>query len=130
MATPLEETTRELIAQLTEQLAQNEDAESAIDVYKRANWIISQLDEVKDSALELAQQDMEARGLEHLKTPAGSAGWTEPRARQLNEQAWMAALAQEPRFMRLQREFDAAEAALRQAQEPYQALTESRFFIR
>ena len=80
-----EQTGKQLIAQLTEQLTQYEEAETAISVYKTANWIISQLEEVKHSALTLAEQEMRQKGLEVLKTLLGSAGWTKPQAKHLNE---------------------------------------------
>lgn len=125
-----EQMARQLLAQLNAELKQNEDAETAIDVYKTVNWIVSELDGVKERALDLAQQDMQQRGLDALKTPAGSAGWTEPRVKQLNEQAWIEALAKDPRLMKIQRDFDLARAALEQAQEPFTELPEARFFIR
>jgi ribosomal protein L11 methylase PrmA len=125
-----EQMAKQLMAQLNAELNQNEDAETAIDIYKTVNWIVSELEEVKEAALDLAQQDMEQRGLDTLKTPAGSAGWTEPKAKQLDEQAWMEALAKDPRLMKIQRDFDLAKAALEQAQEPFMELPEARFFIR
>lgn len=130
MVLPLEDTARQLINQLTEILARNEDAESAIAVYKTANWIISELESTKETGLNLAEQDMQERELSHLRTPAGSAGWTEPRARQLNEQVWLEAMARDTRLMRIQRDYDAAQAALEQVQEPYMDTPEPRFFIR
>lgn len=130
MVLPLEQTARQLINELTEVLARNEDAESAVAVYKIANWIVNELESTKDAALNLAEQDMQERQLSHLRTPSGSAGWTEPRARQLNEQAWLEAMTQEPRLMKLQREHDVARAALEQVQEPYMETPEPRFFIR
>jgi hypothetical protein len=129
MVLPLEDTARQLISQLTEILARNEDAESAIAVYKTANWIISELESTKETGLNLAEQDMQERELSHLRTPAGSAGWTEPRARQLNEQVWLEAMARDTRLMRIQRDYDAARAALEQVQEPYMDTPEPRFFI-
>jgi len=130
MVLPLEDTARQLINQLTEILARNEDAESAIAVYKTANWIISELESTKETGLNLAEQDMQERELSHLRTPAGSAGWTDPRARQLNEQVWLEAMARDTRLMRIQRDYDAARAALEQVQEPYMDTPEPRFFIR
>jgi len=130
MVLPLEDIARQLINQLTEILARNEDAESAIAVYKTANWIISELESTKETGLNLAEQDMQERELSHLRTPAGSAGWTEPRARQLNEQVWLEAMARDTRLMRIQRDYDAARAALEQVQEPYMDTPEPRFFIR
>ena len=130
MVLPLEDTARQLINQLTEILARNEDAESAIAVYKTANWVISELESTKETGLNLAEQDMQERELSHLRTPAGSAGWTEPRARQLNEHVWLEAMARDTRLMRIQRDYDAARAALEQVQEPYMDTPEPRFFIR
>ncbi|MCZ7572873.1 MAG: hypothetical protein M5U01_30335 [Ardenticatenaceae bacterium] len=125
-----EQTASRLVAQLNETLSQNEDTETGIAVYKMANWIISELDEVKASALELAQQDMQQRELDALKTSAGSAGWTEPKTKQLNEQAWTEASLKDPRLMQIQRDFDLAQAVLHQAQEPFTELPEPRFYIR
>lgn len=125
-----EQTATRLVADLTGQLRQNEDAETAIDVYKTANWIIGQLEDVKDAALDLAEKDVEQRGLDKLSTPTGSAGWTEPRVRQLNEEAWARALTKNPQFREIEREYEAAKTALERAQEPFKELPGSRFYIR
>lgn len=125
-----EQTARLLISQLKEQLARHEDAETAIDVYKSANWIVSQLEQVKSICMDLAEQDMEQRDLHYLRAPEGSAGWTEPKIRMLDETAWLNAISQNPELRRIQREYDQAEARLEQAQEPYMQLPEERFFIR
>jgi hypothetical protein len=119
-----------LVAELTGRLRQHEDAETAIDVYRTANWIIGQLEEIKDAALDLAEKDMEQRGLDKLSTPTGSAGWTEPKAKQLDEEAWTRALAKNPRLRQIEREYETARTALEQAQEPFEELPESRFYIR
>ena len=126
----VEQVARQLINMLRSELSRHEDAETAIDVYKTANWIINELDEVKQTCSNLAEQDMEERGLSHLRTRVGTAGWTEPQARQLDEQAWRRAMAESPDLMAVQRDFDLAEARLRQAREPYMELPEPRFFIR
>jgi hypothetical protein len=126
----IEQVARQLINMLGGELSRHEDAETAIDVYKTANWIINELDDVKQACSELAEQDMEQRGLSHLRTRAGTAGWTEPQARQLDEQGWRRAMAESPDLMAVQRDFDLAEARLRQAREPYMALPEPRFFLR
>lgn len=120
----------QLIAQLRAQLAEAEDAETAIAIYKKANWAESLLEEVKHAAIVLAQQDMEQRGIDALKTAVGSAGWTKPEVRQLHEQKWRAALALDPKLLQLQRTFDLAQGALHQAQDAYMELPEPRFFIR
>jgi hypothetical protein len=88
------------------------------------------MEEVKEEALALAQSDIDQRGLEDLDTPTGSAGWTEPKVPQLNEEAWQKAMGKDPRLMELQRDYDAARSALERAQRPYEELPESRFYIR
>lgn len=125
-----EQTATRLVAELTGQLRQNEDAETAIDVYKTANWIIGQLEHVKNAAVDLAEKDLEQRGLDKLSTPTGSAGWTEPKTRQLDEDAWARAMGKDPDLREIQREFEAIKATLERAQEPYTELPETRFYIR
>jgi hypothetical protein len=125
-----ESVTSQVAVELNRKLAEAEDAETAIAVYKMANWIISQLEEVKKAAISLAEEDMQQQQINNLKTPVGSAGWTQPRIRQLDEGAWQDALVRSPHLMAIQRDFDVAQAALREAQEPYLKLPESRFFIR
>lgn len=120
----------ELVTLLQQQFAQHEDAETAIAIYKLCNWIIGQLDTVKQNALKLTEQELTAKGLSSVKTSIGSAGWTQPEVKQLDEAAWLTALAQNPALMERQRAFDLAQAALQQAQTPYLKLPGSRFFIR
>lgn len=120
----------DVITLLQQGLAQQEDADTAIAVYKLCNWIINELDHVKRDALTLAEQDLTAKGQATLRTPAGSAGWTEPEVKQLDEAAWRSALAQNPALLERQRAYDQAQAALQQAQAPYLKLPPSRFFIR
>jgi hypothetical protein len=126
----IDQVVAQLIAQLHAQMTATEEAEMAIAIYKKANWAASLLEEVKQAALVLAQEDMEQRGIDALKTAVGSAGWTKPEARQLQEQQWHAALAGDPKLLQLQRAFDLAQGALHQAQETYRALPEPRFVIR
>jgi hypothetical protein len=130
VAETIERTATELVAQLNARLAQYEDAETAISVYKMANWLINRLAEVKEAALDLAEHDMRDRSLDALQTPVGSAGWTEPKATQLDEEAWREALSADRRLLEIQRAYDQAQGALEQAQGPYCELPESRFFIR
>ncbi|MFP3895991.1 MAG: hypothetical protein ACLFV5_04005 [Anaerolineales bacterium] len=125
-----EQTATQLIAQLSTELQQNEDAETAIDVYKTINWIIGQLEDVKESASDLAERDMRRRELDTLNTPNGSAGWTEPRTQQLDEEAWERATYEDPRLREIQRTYEAAKARLEGAQEPYMELPEPRFYVR
>jgi hypothetical protein len=121
---------QQLIEQLQAELARGEDVEAAIDVYKTVNWIIDRLQEVKSEALDLAEQDMRQRDLKSLKTRVGSAGWTEPRARQLDEEAWAQVLERDPYLRQVQERYARAQAALEEAQEPFMQLPEPRFFIR
>jgi hypothetical protein len=125
-----EQTATRLVAQLTGQLRQNEDAETAIHVYKTANWIIGLLEEVKDAALDLAEKDVAHRGLDKLSTPTGSAGWTEPKAGELSEEAWARALVRNPHLREVEREYESARVALERAQEPFKELPQPRFYIR
>jgi hypothetical protein len=127
--TPQELTDR-LINLLTVRLAEQEDTESAITVYKMANWIISRLEAVKQSAINLAEQDMRMNRRKSVRTPEGSAGWTHPRVSQLNESAWQEALDRDPNLRRIHENYEQAESLLRQAQEPYVELPEPSFFIR
>lgn len=120
----------DLVTRLRQQLAQQEDAETAIAVYKLCNWLSSQVDLVKQEALALAEQDLKERGLAALRSPLGSAGWTQPEVKQLDEAAWLAALAQYPDLRERQRAFDLTQATLQQAQTPYLKVPASRFFIR
>jgi hypothetical protein len=121
---------QQLLDRLESEMARGEDVEAAIDVYKTANWIIDRLQAVKSEALELAEQDMRQRSLESVKTRVGSAGWTEPRAKQLDEEAWAKALERDPYLRQVHERYTRAQAALAEAQDPFMQLPESRFFIR
>lgn len=121
---------QQLIDRLEAELARGEDVETAVDVYKTVNWIIDRLQEVKSEALDLAEQDMRQRDLKSLKTRVGSAGWTEPKAKQLDEVAWAKALERDPYLRQVQERYARAQAVLDEAQEPFMQLPEPRFFIR
>ena len=125
-----EQTTTRLVGELKRILRHSEDAETAIDVYKTADWIIGLLEEVKEEALSLAQADVEERGLEDLEAPAGSAGWREPNRPRLNEEAWVEAMGKDPGLRKIQQDYEAARSALERAQRPYGELPEPRFTIR
>jgi hypothetical protein len=96
----------------------------------RLNWIIDRLQALRFEALDLAEQDMRQRDLESLKTPVGSAGWTEPRAKQLDEQAWVKALERDPYLGQVDERYTRAQAARAEAQEPFMELPKPRFFVR
>ncbi len=125
-----EQTVEDLINHLSGQLSAKEDVAAAIDVYKTANWIISRLDDVKQHALNLAENDLRLNNQTYLKSASGSAGWTEPKARILNEKAWEEAVRQNPQLHNLQREYEVAQALIQKAQEPYMETPEGSFFIR
>jgi hypothetical protein len=129
-AQSIEQEAEAMINRLAGELRRQEDAETAIDVYKTANWVIRRLEDVKDKALNLAERDMQQRDIEKLDTPVGSAGWTEPQAKELNEGAWLKAMARNPELIKIQSKLEAAQETLEMAQEPYRELPEPRFFIR
>lgn len=120
----------QLVVDLNTRLADAEDAETAIAIHEMATWLISQLEDVRQSASELAEKDMKRREVESLKTPVGSAGWTRSVEEQLDENAWRAALAQNATLADLQRRFEAVRVALRQAQKPYMESPSPEFRIR
>ncbi|MBN1399368.1 MAG: hypothetical protein JXA74_00940 [Anaerolineae bacterium] len=126
----LSELVEQMVSGLHNLLSDAEDAETAISIYKQTNWIIYQLEGVKDQALALAEQDLQRRELEALKTAIGSAGWTEPRTRQLDEKTWRLAMAEDPRLMEIQQAFDQAKTILERVQEPFMESPEPRFYIR
>jgi hypothetical protein len=118
--------------QLLDVLNRFEDVKSAIAVYREANAIIKEYQQVKEIALDLARSDMEADGVLHHKDDFGSAGWTEPKRVKLDEHRWQSIIKTDPEMKILQREADAAAENLRRAQEDQGCfvLPESRFFIR
>jgi hypothetical protein len=122
--------TSQVLAELSDRLAETEDAETAIAIYKIANLIAGQLEDIERAALTLAERDMKHREVEALTTAVGSAGWARPEAEQVDEKAWRRALDRNPNLREIQRDFDMAQAVLRQAQEPYLKLPEPGFFIR
>lgn len=117
-------------AELIQKLTQYEDGDTAIAVYKEANLAISQLEEVKRAALALAESELRQAGEVSRKTVAGSCGWTAPKTRQLDKDAWQAALAADTDLTAIQINFDRAKTILEKAQEPFTRLPESRFFIK
>lgn len=120
----------ELVDQLRSRMNEQEDAQSAIAAYKMANYIISQLEEVKRTALQQAEHDLRVSRRDSIKTSAGSAGWTQPKVRVLNENAWREAVSRDPGLAEIQRNFEVSQAVLQNAQEPFMELPEPVFFIR
>jgi hypothetical protein len=116
--------------ELTQKLAQYEDAETAIAVYREANHIISQFEEIKQAALNLAESELRSTGETSYKTAIGSCGWTQPKTRQLDKDAWQAAVADDSDLSAIQTNFNRAKSLLEKAQEPFTRLPEGRFFIK
>lgn len=116
--------------ELAQKLAQYEDADTAIAVYKEANLLISQLEEVKQAALNLAESELRTTGEVSRKTVAGNCGWTAPKTKQLDKAAWTAAIAENQDLTAIQVNFDRAKKTLEKSQEPFMKLPEGRFFIK
>ncbi len=116
--------------ELLQKLTQYEDAETAIAVYREANFIIAQLEDVKKAALNLAESELRSTGETGRKTPFGSCGWTQPKTRQLDKDAWQAAVAEDSDLSAIQMNFNRARSLLEKAQEPFLRLPEGRFFIK
>jgi hypothetical protein len=116
--------------ELAQILAQYEDAESAIVVYKEANLAIAGYEEVKKAALQLAEQALIDTGEAHLKTLIGSAGWTEPKKPQLDEEAWAKAMAKDHNLATVELNYRNAKRVLEDWQREYMKLPPKRFYIR
>lgn len=118
------------VIELAQKLAQYEDADTAIAVYKEASLLIGQLEDVKQSALSLAESELRSTGEVSRKTIVGSCGWTSPKTKQLNKAAWQSAIAESADLTAVQVNFNRAEETLKKAQEPFMVLPEGRFFIK
>lgn len=116
--------------ELAQKLTQYEDVDTAIAVYKEANFIIGQLEDVKKAALSLAENELGLSGEVKRETIAGSCGWTAPKTKQLNKGKWQAAIAESGDLNSIQINFNVAEKLLKKAQEEYMELPEGKFFIR
>jgi hypothetical protein len=117
------------VLELERKLEEAGDAETAIAVYKSADWIIDQLEVVKERARALAEEDLKERGEASVSTPVGSAAWTEPDEALLDEEAWQEALARDASLQRLVRDFEDAQAALEQARAGYRRAPERRLVV-
>jgi hypothetical protein len=114
-------------------LSLNEDAATAIAVYREANGYIKLFEEVKAAALDCARAEMQGDGVTHTKTEwGGSAGWTTPKTPKLDRDKWAALIGQNEKLKTLQDEADRAAALLEQAQEQAgcMVLPEKKFYIR
>lgn len=116
--------------ELVQKLTEYEDLETAVAVYKEANFLIAQFEDVKKAALSLAESELRSTGETGRKTAIGSCGWTQPKTPQLDKEAWAAAIGKDTDLATFQRHFDAAEKVLRKAQEPFMKLPEGRFYIK
>lgn len=118
------------VGSLGAKLAEYEDAETAIAVYRQANVTINELKRIKELCLDLAQSELRANGETHRATVLGSAGWSQPKTPRLDKGAWEHAAALEPDLAKIQADFDRAKKLLEVAQEPFMVLPEPAFFIR
>ncbi len=116
--------------ELTQKLTQYEDIDTAIAVYKEANFYIGQYDEVKKACLSLAENKLMATGEVHRKTIGGSCGWTEPKVKKLNEARWREAVKSNLKMAGLVTAYEIAKQELDEAQREFMELPEGRFFIK
>lgn len=116
--------------ELTQKLTQYEYVDTAIAVYKEANFIIGQYDEIKKNCLSLAENELMSTGEVHRKSIVGSCGWTEPKTKKLNEAKWRRAVNQNKELMKLEDEFERIRNSLSLAQAEFMELPEGRFFIK
>jgi hypothetical protein len=117
------------VLELEQKLDEAVDAETAIAVYKSADWVIDQLEVVKERAQALAEEDLRERGEDSLSTPIGSAAWTEPDESPVDENAWQEALARDASLQRLVRDFEDAQGALEQARVGYRRAPQRRLIV-
>lgn len=111
-------------------LAQYEDEESAILVYKEAASIMAEYNKVKQQCVQMVEASLIASGKTKLVLDVGTAGWSAPKKKKLNEARWLAALEVDTDLAALQGKFHDAEQELERAQEPFMELPEGRFYIR
>jgi uncharacterized LabA/DUF88 family protein len=120
---------REPIYSLRQKLAEAQDAETAVAIYKEAKEIHRQLEEILASARALAEEDLQARELESLETPVGHAHWRQPEEPVLDQVAWAEAVAEDPELRNMQRDVELAHEELREAQTPFMRPAEPVFEI-
>ncbi|MFN2289875.1 MAG: hypothetical protein ACK2UC_01670 [Anaerolineae bacterium] len=120
---------REPIYSLRQKLAEAQDAETALAIYKEAGEMRRQLEEIQASARALAEEDLQERGLESLETPVGHAHWQQPEEPVLDQAAWAEAVAEDPSLRSMQRDVELAYEELRQAQAPFMQPAEPIFEI-
>jgi superfamily I DNA and RNA helicase len=111
-------------------LAEYEDVNSAIAIYKTVNVAIKHLETVKKMALTQAEAIMSQNGVKYHQGMAGSAGWTKPGKPKLNELAWKEAVVQRPDLQILVNQFDSLKKQIEFAQEEYSEPGQPRFYIR
>ena len=117
------------VLELERKLDEAGDAETAVAVYKSADWIIDQLEVVKERARALAEEDLKDRREDSVSTPVGSAVWAEPDEAPVDEEAWQEALARDASLQRLVRDFEEAQAALEKARAGYRRAPEQRLVV-
>lgn len=119
--------------ELLDTLNLNEDAATAITVYREANGYIKLFEEVKAAALDCARAEMEGDGVIHTKTEwGGAASRPAPKTPKLDRDKWLSLIGQDEKLRALQDAADRAAALLEAAQGEAgcMVLPEGRFFIR
>jgi hypothetical protein len=119
----------ELLAQLTPQ----SELGTIIATYKETLRIIKTYEAVKDKARDLVKAYIERTGEISGRTSAGMFGVTKPTPMfQVNEEKWQAACAADVKLAAIQKQFEAAQRALDEAQREFleDATPEPSIYIR
>ncbi len=119
-------TPQELLATLTGE----ETAETAVIIYKEAGSYASAYKDVQQTALACAQADLTAGGETRRRTTFGNCGWTKPKSRDLDKDAWQQAVRENPELAAVEHAVTQAQHLLEQAQSPYTRPRQPRFYIR
>jgi hypothetical protein len=104
--------------------------ETAVIVHKEAGSYANRYKEVQEAALACAQADLEANGETSRKTTFGSVGWTNPKATELDTEAWQTAVAANPALAALEEKLALAQKALQEAQKPFTRPRKPTFYCR
>jgi hypothetical protein len=105
---------------LIEKLTRTSDIVTVIATYKEALGIIKAYEEVRDKARDLVRAYIERTGETTGRTPAGTFGLTRPTPTfRVNEEKWQAACAADSSLVAIQKQFEAAQRALDEAQREF-----------
>lgn len=120
----------QLCAALGAALAEHEDVESAIAVYKEAACYVDKLEEIQDGAKQFAEMILRETGEAHVKTATGTAGWTKPRTKKLDKDAWARKLQTNEEARLAVEALSIATSRLDNAQADCMVMPEGTFYIR